>query len=806
MRQSSRLTLLFLLLIFALPAPAESPRSLYNKGKKAEARQDYMAAFEAYRMAYEQKPTDLAYRIAYQRTRFLASAAHVNAGQKLREQGKVAESLVEFEYAARIDPSSFVAIQELKRTQAMIERGDTKGTSNPPSPPISSLSKRAQEAAGPAELAPVSPQPITLEISNDSKMVYETIGKLAGINVLFDPDYVSKRVTLKLNGVGLQEALDILAFYSNTFWRPVTANVIFVAANNQQKRKDLEQSVVKTFYLTNAVQPTDLQDIQNILRQVADFQKLFAVGSQNAIVVRGTPDQVALAEKLISDIDRAKPEVIVEVAVMQVRKDKIRNLGIQPPSSASVTLTGPTTTTTTPTTGTGTGTTTPTTTNNLTLNTLSDLHATDFSVSIPGATANFLFSDNNTKLIQNPQVRALDSQKASLKIGDRIPIATGSFGSGFGANSLAASGLVNTQFQYIDVGVNIDITPRVHADREVTLKLVLEVSSVTGNTTIGGISQPIISQRKIEHDIRLKEGEVNLLGGMFEQTDIKSISGLPWLAQLPFLKYFFASEHTEKADSEIVFILIPHIVRGIDLTELNQKALDVGTGTGIDLRRVTARPQPVTAAPQSPVAPTSQAPASQTPPGQTQASQTGSVAASVQSGASLSPTTPTAEPSQPQTVTSQDQKPSAAAPVNKNPDGPATLRVEGPQGQQTVGSTFSVNVVASNASDWYSAPMQISFDPKVLEFVNIANGDLMSKDGQVVTLVHRVDAQRGVISANAQRPPNSSGAFGDGAVFTITFKAIGKGDALVALMQPNVRNSKQVSMPVPSSPATISVK
>lgn len=802
MRPFARLTLLFLLLIVSLPALAESPRSLFNKGKKAETKQDYMAAFEFYREAYEKKPNELAYRIAFQRTRFLASSGHVNAGQKLREQGKLVEALAEFEYAARIDPSSFIAMQEVKKTRALIDNpSPNTDTANPPSPPVSNLSKRARDAAGPAELTPVSPQPITLEISNDSKMVYETIGKLAGINVLFDPDYVSKRVTLKLNGVGLQEALDILAFYSNTFWRPVTANTIFVAANNQQKRRDLEQSVIRTFYLTNAVQPTDLQDIQNILRQVADFQKLFAVTSQNALVVRGTPDQVALAEKLISDIDRAKPEVIVEVAVMQVRKGKIRELGISPPTSITTTLTGPTTTTTTPATG-GT-TTTPTTTNNLTINTLANLKDTDFSVSIPAATANFLYSDNNTKLIQNPQVRALDNQKASLKIGDRIPIATGSFGSGFGANSLAASGLVNTQFQYIDVGVNVDITPRVHAEREVTLKLVLEVSSVTGSTTIGGISQPIISQRKIEHDIRLKEGEVNLLGGMFEQTDIKTVSGLPFLAQLPFLKYLFSSERVEKSDSEIVFILIPHIVRGIDLTELNQKALDVGTGVGIDLRRVTPKPQPVTPATQTPV--------SQTP--------------AVQGGASVSQSTPATQPlatgspttsgpasgapgvpSQPlQNVTAQDQ-PAATQPMSTNVSGPASLRVEAPQGQQTVGSTFSVNVVATNANDWYSAPMQISFDPKVLEFVNITNGDLMSKDGQVVTLVHRVDTQRGIISANAQRPPNSSGAFGDGTVFTITFKAIGKGDAVVSPMQPNVRNSKQVSMPVPASPATISVK
>ncbi|MCU1311837.1 MAG: type and secretion system protein, partial [Candidatus Angelobacter sp.] len=504
MRQYPRIPwLLLVVAVLVISATAaESAKSLYNKGREFEARQDYINAFEAFRQAYDQKPTEVRYRIAYERTRFFAAAAHVKKGQELRDAGKLDEALAEFEYAAKVDPSSFVAIQEGRRTKALI---DSKSGAQPPPPPptTSPMSKRLEEAAGPVELAPVSNQPITLEISNDSKIVYETIGKLAGINVLFDPDYVSRRVSLKLNGVSLQEALAVLAFNSGTFWRPVTPNTIFVAANN--KRKDLDQNVLKTFYLSNISTPTDLQDIGNTLRSILDFQKVQVVNSQNAIIVRGTPDQVALAEKVIGDIDKSKPEVIVEVAIMQVRRDKLRNLGIQPPASASVALTGPTTgTTTTPTTGTTTGTTTtPTSTGNVTLNTFTNLKATDFAVTLPGATANFLFTDSDSKLIQNPQIRGSDGQKASLKIGDRIPIATGSIGNPIGGAFNASAGLVNTQFQYIDVGVNIDITPRVFQGREVGLKLALDVSSVSSFQNIGGINQPVISQKKIEHDIRL---------------------------------------------------------------------------------------------------------------------------------------------------------------------------------------------------------------------------------------------------------------------------------------------------------------
>src|SRR6185312_7976708 len=255
---------------------------------------------------------------------------------------------------------------------------------------------------------------LTLEITNDSKQVYETVGRLAGINVLFDSDYVPKRITLKLNGVSLQESLDILAFHSGTFWRPVTPNTIYVAQNSPAKRKELEEYVLKTFYLSNISTPTDLQDITNVLRQVLELQKMQQVNSQNAIIIRDTPDKVAMAEKLINDLDKGKPEVIVDIAIMQVRRDKLRNLGVTPPASAAVQLTGPTSgTTTTPSTTPGTTPAT-TTTNNLTLNSFTNLKATDFAVSIPAATANFLFTDNNSKLIQNPEIRASDGVKASL--------------------------------------------------------------------------------------------------------------------------------------------------------------------------------------------------------------------------------------------------------------------------------------------------------------------------------------------------------------------------------------------------------
>ncbi|HEU5336946.1 MAG TPA: secretin N-terminal domain-containing protein, partial [Terriglobales bacterium] len=329
---------LILIAAVTLPAVAEKAKSLYNKGKEAEARQDYVQAYEDYRQAYNQKPGDLYYRTAFERMRFLAAATKVHQGQLLREAGQLPVALKMFQQALAIDPSSFIASQEIKRTQEMIQKAQAAGTTVPPPTPPGPLGKMLQEAGGPVELAPISNTPITLKMTEDSKVAYETIGKLAGINVLFDPDYTSRTIHIELNGVTLQQALEIVALESKTFWRPVTPNTIFVAADNPAKRKELEQNVIKTFYLSNLSAPTELQDVVNAMRTILEVSRIQQLPSQNAIVVRGTPDQVALAQKLIGDIDKAKPEVVVDIAVMQVNREKIRTLGINPPTSATVSL------------------------------------------------------------------------------------------------------------------------------------------------------------------------------------------------------------------------------------------------------------------------------------------------------------------------------------------------------------------------------------------------------------------------------------------------------------------------------------
>ena len=760
---------LLFIIISILPAAADSAKSLYNRGKDAEQRQDYEKAYDFYKQAYDQKPKDLQFRAAFERLRFLAGASHVHRGQLLREGGKLQEAIAEFQKAAEIDPSSSIAQQELRRTQKLMEAAGSAPprAQAPPTP----LQKRIQEAQGPVDLAPIANVPITLKMTEDSKVIYETTGKLAGINVLFDPDYTSRRIKVELNGVTLEDALQIIALESKTFWRPVTPNTIFVAQDNPAKRKDLEQSVIKTFYLGNLSQPTELQDVVNALRQILEISRIQPLPSQGALVVRGTPDQIALAQKLVGDLDRARSEVIVEVAVMQVSRSKTRTLGISPPTSATIALQSNINTNVNNTNNNNnnnlnnTLNNTTTGSNQINLNRLGNLNATDFAVTINPATATALFSDSNTKLIQNPQIRAVDGQKASLKIGDRVPVATGSFQPGIGG--VGINPLVNTQFQYLDVGVNIDITPRVHAGREVTLKISMDISSVTGQSNIGGISQPIIGQRKIEHEIRLKEGEVNLLGGMLEDQQTKSLSGIPGLSQIPILRYLFGQTNTEHRENEIVFALVPHIIRGQELSELNERALQVGTASAIELHRVN-RPA---AAPEGGEAAPAQAPA------------------------------PAPAPVQPV------QPPPQANPNPPQPQaGSAAFMFDPANMTQAQGATFAMNVLLSGAQNVYSVPLKISYDPKVLQVVNVSNGGLLSQDGQAVALVHRDDDSSGTLQITATRPPGATGVSGQGTVVTLTFMAKAAGQSNLTISKGGARDPGMQPIAVAGAVATVTVQ
>jgi general secretion pathway protein D len=586
--------------------------------------------------------------------------------------------------------------------------------------------------------------------------------------------------------------LRIVGTLSGTFWKPVTSNTIFVAQNNRTKRTDLEDLAVQVFYLTNVSQQADANEILVALRNLLDPSvKLYLVASQNAIIVRATPSELTLAEKLVNDLDRVRSEVVIDVAVLEVSRQLERNLGITLPTSFGLTpqasnlnvSQSSTTASTTATTTTGTAATT-----GVTLNTLANLNATNFAVSITGGTLNALLSDSDTRVLQNPRIRATDGQRASLKIGEKIPVATGSYSAG--AAVTTASLGVQTQFTYLDVGVNIDLTPTVHYDREISLKLKIEVSSQNGSETISSVTEPIIAQKVSEQVIQLKDGEPSILAGLVQKQDSKTVSGTPGLGELPFLKYFFSSQDKTTQTDELVFLVIPHIVRESILTDENTRQIYTGTSGAVELLHRDA-PKPAAAA---------YAPASDPSQG---------TSAANAANAMIGKMAADARPLQPGAGSTVTVPPGASVPMSPNSANvPVQFGMTPASSNQPVGSTFQVAITAANARDLASVPLQLQFDPRLLALVDVDDGGshgFLGKDGQPVATVHRDDGS-GVISLSITRPPNTIGVSGQGTICTLTFKAVSGGDATISMVRTGAKDSKQASLPTVGNQATVHVK
>ena len=742
----------------------------YTEGRKAETLQDYDTALVHYDKALRSDPGNAEYKLRAMHVRFEDAQFHLEQGQKALQKGDLQLALTEFQKSQALDPSNAAADQQVKKTMELIA---AKASAAIPKTVDPNAVEDAELIKEPPRLKPISPEPINLKMTNDARVVFETIAKLAGLSVIFDPDFTSRRITADLPNVTLEQALDDVSLESKAFWKPLSASVIFVAPDTPQKRKDVEDEEVRTFYLSNTLTPQDLTEVVTGLRQLLDLRRVQQVNAQNAIVVRDTPDRLALAAKIIHDIDKAKPEVLLHVQVVSASVDRLRDLGILPGQSVSVAFTPRTSLQ--PNGGTSSSSTSTTTTSTsptqITLDNLRNLSGADYSATLPGATANAILTDDKTRIIQDPEVRVSDGEKATLKIGERVPIATGSFQTGGVGVSAAAtiSPLVNTQYQYIDVGVDVDVTPRVHPDGDVSMKLSIEVSSINSFENIGGIEQPVIGSKKVEHDIRLKNGEVSVLGGLIERTETKNLNGIPGLSQIPFIQYFTADNSNEVEEDEVLIVLTPHIIRFPSITADDLSTVAAGTDSNPHVYRETSEsvsPSDTQTAP-SPFAAATQAPAT-VPPGPP-------------------PTT----------------APAAVSQLHFNPPA-ATLKLgDAPR---------VLGLAISNVNDLFSIPLLIHYNPAVIQVEEVRDGGFLSggtestTGSEPIAIVQRIDAQKGDVVISATRKPNTPGVSGSGTLIGLVIRPIAPGTSPVQVLQVNAKDSQQRTVPMVSQEATIQVQ
>ncbi len=554
----------------ALLAGACATSSAYHAGQRAETAQDYDRAVVDYTKAVRARPDDRTAQLALDRARVRASQEHYYRGRRLQGTDRFEEALAEFQLAAELNPSAADVDGALRETRkklrtrlAVSREGRTE---------LQALIERTRDLA-PAglELPEGVKLPDSLVFSNaGSTMVFRALGRWTDINVIFDPGFRDAPITVDLRNISLPDALASVTASTRTFYRVTAPRTITIIPDTPAKRREYEEAVVRTFYLSNA----DIKEVVDLLRVVVDVRQISPITATNAISIKDTPEHVAAAARLIAAVDKARPEVVIEVELLEVDRSRLREYGLELASSGSapgiagsvdINRTG------------------------FSLQTLRNLTQADVLLSgLPGVYYRLLKNDTNTRTLANPQLRTSEGLTAQARFGEEVPIPVTTF-------APIATGGINqqpiTSFNYRTIGVNIDITPRTHHDDEVTLALKVSLSSLSGT---GYAGLPTFGNREITTTIRLKDGETNMLAGLIRDDERTVLSGTPGLSDLPIIGHLFASRHKESQQTDIILTLTPHIVRILDLSEADLRPFRLGrdsTGAVVELPNIQLPPR-----------------------------------------------------------------------------------------------------------------------------------------------------------------------------------------------------------------------
>jgi general secretion pathway protein D len=547
-----------LVLAAALLAAGCAASAALNRGREAERRQEYDAAVAEYTKAVRLKPDDPNARLALDRAKTRAALDHYQRGRRLDAVGRYEQALVEYEAAAELNPSSAEIDEAVRETRnrlrskiAVSREGKTE---------LQTLIDRTRDLPAPGLDLPADVKmPESLFFSGaSSRIVFLAIAKIAGISLGFDTTFREAPVTVDLRNTTLRDALNAVADQTRTFYRVTGPRTVLVIPDTPTKRREYEEEVVRVFYLSNA----DLKETMDLLRMVLDARRISPVTGTNALTLKDTPERIDAAARLLAAIDKARPEVIIDVELLEVDRTRLQEYGLQPASPGSPGIDGSASIATE---ATASG--APT----ISLRALRNLTQADVLLAnLPNLYYRLLKTDSNTRTLANPQIRSMEGITAQARFGEQVPVPITTF------SPIATGGLPiqpTTSFEYRNIGVNIDITPRTHHDDEVTLALRIAVQSISG-TGFGGL--PTFGNREINTQIRLRDGETNMLAGLIRDDERRVLEGVPGLSDIPLVGRMFAHNRTETTQTDIILTLTPHIIRVLDVSEDDLRAFRVG--------------------------------------------------------------------------------------------------------------------------------------------------------------------------------------------------------------------------------------
>jgi general secretion pathway protein D len=784
------------LLLAGVVAAGCAAKIAYRQGQHEARRGNWDLAVARLSRALQKDPNNIGYKITLENARVQASRQHYAEARRRIAADDLAKAAEELDIATKYDPGNKAAADDLTIVRERIARREEERQRLSQ---FDAMKSRAQAAPLPVPvLSPRSTAPINLKFTDTSlEKIFETLSRLSGVNILFDQDWRDKRTSVNLTNVTFEEALDKITFVNRLFYKVLDPNTLIIVQDTPAKRRAYEDVLLRTFYLQNA----ETKDVEPLLKlSLSPNARVGSNATLGAITIIATPDELALAQRIIESNDKSRGEVMVEVEILEVNRNKVRQYGIELSNYGLSATFAPT--------GVEGELDATNGLTNLRAHVLSSLNLADFVVSVPSAVfARFLQTENTARILATPRLRAAEGKKTTLKIGTEVPIPVTTFtATQAGSTTFAPA----TSFNYRNVGVTLELTPRVNAGGDISLELNAEFSSIGSNVNVGTgqnpLNVPTFLTRSVNGILRVRDGETSLIGGLVQGREATTMSGFIGLQDIPVLNRIFPSTKRERDDTEILISLTPHLVRAPRLRDEDLATLFVGVR---DLVRVpgarpplfgppepapspggptgtTVAPLPVPTPEPTPIPPLGPAPTSprtpSPPPPPSISAPAGSPPEPIVAPA---PTPPPASPVPAEAPPTPSPTPAAPAPAA------ASARLTPASMSVRVGSTATVSVVVMGAQDVSSVDLSLAYDPTVVEAVDVGSGPLLTLDGTPVGVEKGMEPGR--VRARFTRTRGTSGS---GVIATITFRGAGPG---TSALTPEALTLGTTSGPVPAA-------
>ena len=770
--------LILLVLTFSLAGCAAN--KAFKEGGKTAAGGDADGAVLHYQKALSLEPNNLSYRIELEKARSIAAIKHFSTGNGYLKENKYDAAEMEYQIALLMDPSvrkaeqMITQVRKLKDSDDYYKKGmellDAKKTAEARTALKKSVSLNPKnQAAKDAldklkevrtkldgfELSLKSVKPITLKFRDTSiKEVFEIISKLSGINFIFDEDVKDQKISIFLQDATFAQTMELLLLTNRLFAKAVTENTVIIIPKSPAKAKQYQDLVIHTFYLSHI----EAKKAVNLLRAMLQLKQVHVNEELNALIVRDEPERIRLAQKVIEANDIPEAEVMMEVEIIEVSRDKLSELGLNLSTSSMAA-------------GIYSGDPSAADKNFTSSMTYGDLKSLSTGANllfspIPQAVFNFKKTQGGVKTLANPKIRVINNGKAKILIGDRVPIIT---------STAITGGATQTNVQYQDVGVKLNVEPNIHMEHDVTMKLSLEVSTIGAPLTDPNTKLVIayqIGTRSAETVLNLRDGETQVIGGLIRDDERNSKVSIPLLGDIPILGRLFSTQSDQKTKTDILLAITPHVLRGLEVPSEDVTTIWSGKEDEFTNRApfesFREKDEPQSSRTLS------------TP-------EEGAIRRAPPEGPSVSiPGRPGLPPDE-----------SGMPPVPPQPQpstGRGIIYMTAPK-EAKVDQELTVGIILGEVTNLYGASINISYDPALLEFVRVDEGGVLKQDGKPTSFMHAINAADGRVTVGITRLGGVGGISGTGGLFSAVFKSKGEGTASIEFQDAALKDPALATIP-----------